>query len=119
MLRIAFIGFFALGAAACSKTEPVAQQGVAVSTETVGTEGAPAKGLAKASVKSAVAVRSDAVPTSASKAAASARPSATKKSTRGDIVAPVPEGTEIPPFTGRRVSLIHTANMIGEIEPCG
>jgi len=24
-----------------------------------------------------------------------------------------------PPFTGRKIALIHTANMIGEIEPCG
>jgi hypothetical protein len=24
-----------------------------------------------------------------------------------------------PPFTGRKIALIHSANMIGEIEPCG
>jgi hypothetical protein len=118
MLRIAFLSVCALVAAACSKAEPVAQHGVAVSSATVGTEGAGAKGVAKVAVKSASPVRPNSTST-ASKLGASVRPSTSKKTSRVDPSAPVLEGTELPAFIGRRISLIHTANMIGEIEPCG
>ena len=60
-----------------------------------------------------------AAPTAASETAASAEPTAapgTPKTVRGPkVTAPVEEV----PFQGKRIAIVHTANVIGELEPCG
>jgi hypothetical protein len=54
-------------------------------------------------------------PTDAEKRAATTPVSVTKKPTTRAPRVKTPEA----PFEGRRIALVHTANVVGELEPCG
>lgn len=74
---------------------------------------------------SAVPAKGQVAVPSTPKAAATAksRPTADRIEVPSTRPSPVPtaakEPTSFPPFKGKTIAIVHTANMVGEIEPCG
>ncbi len=98
----------ALGFGACTERAPVPEP----------VSEAPAE--AAALTASAVAA-SEAPSTQTPKGTEPARPGAASTRPSKALAAPRalrPDTPEIP-FEGRRIALVHTANVIGELEPCG
>lgn len=95
------VAFLCLSYGACSETGPT-------TASTVGSTTAAAPGSSPATAGA------DA-PTDAEKRAAATPVSVTKKPTTQAPGVKTPEA----PFEGRRIALVHTANVVGELEPCG
>ena len=113
-------------AAACSEAETGEGSGVVVSSSTV--KAIPSiseEPSDQASRRGEITAPSKRIDSSAANKAAKAASSSRTPDSKSVGRSPTPSTSEsampskVEAFNGRRIALIHTANMIGEIEPCG
>ena len=125
MARVAIYIACILMGMACSKADSGEQRaGVAV-TSPAGVTQLPVEKISAASVVKPVVSKSP-VSVSTKRGVSNARPATATRRTPvptsqqpSALPVPSPESKAAEAFTGRRIALAHTANMIGEIEPCG
>lgn len=106
LIIAAVLGLAVLG---CDKSEPAPSAG----------DPGTAVGVAPSPATPAVAVASPGA-TAAAAATAPPKAAATASNLAPAQVKPAPvESSPDVPFTGKRIAVVHTSNVVGELEPCG